>query len=246
MIHLGGHADHDADGQHHADACVALAVDEAPLRYPDGTPTGFALSPRLRFADGRCPDGTVRLDHHEVLDSRAGPLVFHRGGRGYADAANVKYGHLALADLADGPGPPVPAGQGRGGPAPNAPEAGPVVVRVRSIPVALRYKPLRGASWMHYGDPGADQGDRHDVHYTYLLWSFLDARGGGMVRALLRDGARLQPCDVPARRVPAYDPEGRVAGEVVGAYVRTQEGLYGWTVWEHRAGGAVVGHVAAA
>ncbi|HLM51004.1 MAG TPA: hypothetical protein VK279_10705, partial [Solirubrobacteraceae bacterium] len=115
---------------------------------------------------------------------------------------------------------------------------------VRSIPTSMRYKrpddvangDNAGATWMHYGDPAADQGDRHDVHYSYLLWSFLDVRGGGHVRALLRPGQVVQPCDVEPILMEGFDGAGDVTGTVLGRYVRIDAGgpaLHGWMVWEH-------------
>ncbi|MFL5975860.1 MAG: hypothetical protein ACJ76G_12065 [Solirubrobacterales bacterium] len=236
----------DADGQVHANRCVRAAAPSIPLRYLGATPTGFAMTDALeRFDDASCPDGTVRLDLHEVVDSPAGPLVFERGGNGYVDDQNAKYGQVALADLADPVGDPMPSGGGRGDPCPLV-EGSRYAAEIASIPTAMHYKRPqdvpsgnnRGATFMHYGDPAADQGDRHDIHYSYLLWSFLDARGGGHVRALLHEGQVVEPCDVEPIRMDAFDTAGSVDGSVLARYVRTDEGgtpLYGWMVWEHDA-----------
>jgi hypothetical protein len=236
---------YDADGQAHADRCVRLAGSAVPLRYLDGAPTGFTLSDAEGFSDGSCPAGTIRLDLHEIVDSPAGPLVFERGGNGYEDAQNAKYGQVALSDLADPVGDPVPAGGGRGNPCPLV-GGSRYAVAVQSIPENMKYKRPQdvpsgnntGASFLHYGDPGADQGDRHDVHYSYLVWSFVDARGGGHVRALLEQGQVVQPCDVDPILMQAFDRSGNVNGSVLARYVRTEAGgtpLYGWMVWEHDA-----------
>ena len=248
----------NADGQRHADVYVAPAQDEIDLRYPDGSPTGFGLSAsQLVYRDGRGQDGCVRLDFHERLGSEAGDLAFARGGNGFVDAQNVKYGHVAIADLADDPGSPYPSGGGRGEAAKVDEGEDAYAVVVRSIPPDLHYKRPQdtrmgtnaGAKWLHYGDPGADQGDRHDIHYAYLLWSFLDARGGGMVRALLRDGQVVWPCAVDPRELPAYDAEGNVNGAVTGRYVAIEAAggwLYGWMAWSHRWGdGEPVAHARA-
>jgi len=241
--------DVNADGQHHADVYVPLAGPDVELRYPDGEPTGFVLDlAQLVYGDGRGVDGSVRLDFHERVASPVGDLAFHRGGLGFVDAQNVKYGHVAIGDLAADPGKPVPSGGGRGDPAP--PDDGHWLVRVRSIPAELHYKRPQdtksgsnaGAKWLQYGDPGADQGDRHDIHYSYLIWSFLNAHGGGMVRALLRDGQVVQPCDVPGLELPAFDREGNVNGMVTGRYVGATAAdgaeLFGWMVWTHQVGDA--------
>jgi hypothetical protein len=103
-------------------------------------------------------------------------------------------------------------------------------------PQDVRSGSNRGARFMHYGDPAADQGDRSDVHYTYLLWSFLNARGGGMVRALLRDGDTLTRCDVTPIVMRSWDDAGRPNGRVEAIYVRTPEDLYGWMVSGHALG----------
>jgi hypothetical protein len=70
---------------------------------------------------------------------------------------------------------------------------------------------------VHYGDPAPTQGDRHDIHYSYLLWSFLNARGGGHVRALLREGQVVQPCDVDPILMDAFNSAGNVDGTVLRA-----------------------------
>jgi hypothetical protein len=238
----------NADGQRHADVYVPPARDEIDLRYPDGSSTGFVLAAsQLVYRDGRGQDGCVRLDFHERLSSDAGDLGFARGGNGFFDAQNVKYGHVAIADLAADPGRPQPSGGGRGAAAKVDEDAGAYAVAVQSIPADLHYKRPQdtrtgsnaGAKWLHYGDPGADQGDRHDVHYSYLLWSFLDARGGGMVRALLGNGRVVWLCAVNPLELPAYDADGGVNGAVTGRYVATEvagEWLYGWMAWSHRSG----------
>jgi hypothetical protein len=237
-------ATYDADGQRHADACVSPLGPTVQLRYLGGTPTGFFIPDPLSFTDGSCPSGDLRIDLHEIVDSPAGPLVFARGGNGYTDDQNAKYGQVRLADLVADPGPPTPSGDGRGDPCP--PLAGSTYEEdVASIPAAMHYKPPpaggsnSGSSFLHYGDPGADQGAIHDIHYSYLLWSFLDAHGGGHVRALLQPGQLVQPCDVDPILMDSWDSAGNVNGTVLARYVRTQEGgtpLYGWMVWEHQFG----------
>jgi hypothetical protein len=246
----------NAPGQAHANVCASLTGSSAPLRYADATPTGFSVLDSFSFADGRCPAGTVRLDLHELLPSSAGPLAFHRGGNGYANDQNVKYGELAVGALAGALPAPVPSGGGRGAPCAVAP--GPAwQVDVRSIPSAMKYKRPQevpggnnsGSSFMHYGDPGADQGDRHDIHYSYLVWSFVNVRGGGMVRTLLEQEQVVEPCDVEPVTMTAWDRAGDANGSVTARYVRVYGGscpLYGWMAWTHSyRGGAPVTHVKA-
>ncbi len=102
MLHLLRH-DYNTAGHAHADRYVRVRPGAVPLRYPDFTPTGFHISRELALKNGRGPAGSVRLDYHERLSTPNGDLVFHRGGNGYVDAANVKYGHVAVADLLDDP-----------------------------------------------------------------------------------------------------------------------------------------------
>jgi len=93
-----------------------------------------------------------------------------------------------------------------------------------------------GASFLHYGDPGADQGSRDDIHYSYVLWSFVNVRGGGIVRTLLKDDQSVRPCDVAPITMDSWDREGNVNGTVTARYVRIMAGTcptYGWTVWSH-------------
>jgi hypothetical protein len=227
----------DAPGQEHANVCAHLTGASAPLRFADTAPTGFDVTNAFTFDPGQCPDGTVRLDLHEVLPSGVGPLVFHRGGNGYVDDKNVKYGELAASDLSDALPPSAPSSGGRGAPCTLASE-GPYQVAVRSITSHMRYKPApnTGSSFSHYGDPGADQGDRDDIHYTYLLWSFVDVKGGGHVRTLLRPGQIVRACDVAPITMSSWDADGNVNGSVTARYVETVAGtcpLYGWTVTSH-------------
>jgi hypothetical protein len=236
-------AQFDAPGQKAATACVHLAHSSAPLRFADGRPTGFLVSDHLSGRDSGCPPRTVRLDLHEVIPSPAGPLVFHRGGHRYTRAKRVKYGEIAVADLAGALPPPAAPTSGNGAPCTLA-GGTPWKVRVRSIPRAMHYKPPgalasgsnRGASFMHYGDPGADQGSTHSIHYTYLLWSFVDVHGGGMARTLLAPGQVVYPCDVAAITMDSWNSSGAVNGTVTARYVGLLAGtdpLYGWMVWSH-------------
>ncbi|MFL5886878.1 MAG: hypothetical protein ACJ77M_17550, partial [Thermoleophilaceae bacterium] len=201
----------DAPGQRHADACVGLATGAAPLRFADDAPTGFSLTGDLLQYDlGSCPDGTATLDLHEVIPSAAGPLVFHRGGSGYLDRGNVKYGELAAGDLAQPLPPAVPSSGGRGAACTLAAEP-PYQVDVRAITSRMHYKPGGGASYAPYGDPAAAQGENDgSVHYTYLLWSWIDVAGGGTVRTLLEPGQVVRACDVASITSPSYGSDDAV------------------------------------
>ena len=238
----------NTDGQRHADVYVPLGSRAIPLRYPDGEPTGFELASWSLRIDG-VHDGMARLDFHELIASDAGALAFHRGGRGFENPADAKYGHIAVRDLAANPGGPIAAGGRRGAPMPPLPSTPPLAIGVKSIPGAMHYKrpqdtrsgSNRGARFLHHGDPAADQGSRRDVHYTYLIWSCLNVRGGGMVRALLRDGQRVERCDVAPVTMPSYDEHGALNGSVEAVYVRVpldRVELFGWVISAHELSGA--------
>jgi hypothetical protein len=255
-------------GQLHNDQCVHLKAAEVPLRYADFSETGYRLRPaELRRAfpltdddDGHlCADGEVQLDVREILPTDSGRLLFHRGGHGYQDAGNVKYGHLWIGDLADHAEvipPPVPNGV----PclASTSPiTAGRYLVRPTAIPPELHYPksnfddcvrdngiPACNISYQGYGDPGYQQGDpevlgeRH--HYTYLVWSWVNVPGGGVVRTLLRPGHRFYRCNVYSIKKDAIGDDGQVNGWVQVVYGKTLQAgnwIYGWTVYAHQASG---------
>src|SRR3954453_21651462 len=87
-----------------------------------------------------------------------------------------------------------------------------------------------GASYLHYGDPAAQQGAQNPqkfstnpatpIHYSTMTWSWIDVSGGGPNRILLPPGQDLRLCDVrPIRRdswAPSSDaPQGQVNGWVI-------------------------------
>ena len=223
--------------------CVRLSSPRPELRFGDGAPTGFSVGDGPTAHERSCDPDSALLDLHEILPSAAGPLVFQRPAYSGRAAGNAKYGELAVSDIA-GPLPAVaPAGDGRGAPCLLANET-PYQVSVRSIPRVMHYKrpqDLRtgsnhGASFMHYGDPAADQGTTHSIQYTYLLWSFTDVRGGGMVRTLLAPNQVVRVCAVEPITMSSWDYAGAVNGRVTARYVRVVAGtcpLYGWMVWSH-------------
>ena len=266
-------AAYDTAGQQHNDRCVRLARGLASinLRYLSGAQTGFQLSNTLTFTDGSCGTGQIRLDLHEVVsapttvgnyDPSLRPreqLVFHRGGSGYADAQNVRYGQLAVSQLRGKLPKPVPSGGNRGAACPTVLPT-PYKVAVQPIPQEMKYKNPKasggsnaGASYLHYGDPAAQQGDQNpqkystdptnQIHYSTLTWSWIDVAGGGHNRILLAPGQGVRLCDVEPINYPSWAPgadpssNGVINGWVEARYVETRvdDGppLYGWMVWEH-------------
>ena len=220
------------DDQGHADFCVRLTVGSAALRCPDGSPSGFVLSSRMlvpsRTNAVSCPDtGMARLDAREIVTGADGqPMLFHRGGWGFAGndpESAVHYGHVRVADLdstglrferdsashrwVPAPTRPWPGpGQQRGnGSACASLDSTPLMVQVRSIPGDMRYLNSRQTAaipYAIYGDPSEDLGPGKDrargVKYTMLTWSWINVRGGRVARAIVADGTPFHPCtDVP-------------------------------------------------
>jgi hypothetical protein len=280
---------YDVEGQHHNNACAIFnGLASINLRYLGGHATGFYLpdpntlsDPNpLSFTNGDCQTGQIRLDLHEVVDSTdssIGPLVFHRGGNGYRDAENVRYGQVAESELLAASGQPLPDQAGLQDPYPPPGGNGdpckrvlatPYTVSVQPIPQDMKYKSPQdaggnnaGASYLHYGDPAAQQGDQNlnepptsspypqkyststtTIHYSTLTWSWIDVAGGGHNRILLAPGQDIRLCDVKPIRHDSWAPssvapDGQVNGWVIARYVQTRAGngppLYGWMVWQH-------------
>lgn len=240
-------------GQGHANKCVKLKNGSAPLRHADFSPTGYSISTKTLVASktsGECPDGYARIDQREILQTDQGRLVFFRGGYGYENGGNVKYGHLWLADVDRHIDeiPSVGNGQPCGASKDPATE-GHYRLRVKAIPGEMHYCKTKGdcnsadetISYEGYGDPAFSQGKNPDpnIHYTYLSWSWINVAGGGVVRAVLPDGAAFHRCDVPAVKLASVTEAGKVNGWVKAVYGKTAMGeqwIYGWTVHSHKYG----------
>ncbi|MGH9344952.1 MAG: hypothetical protein ACRD19_14475 [Terriglobia bacterium] len=98
-----------------------------------------------------------------------------------------------------------------------------------------------------YGGPSESLGSKADrargVKYTMLTWSWINVRGGGVARALIRNGDKFYGCaDVPSILLSSVaDPQTKTATgwvEAIYGAIRTGNGgcLYGWTDYEHRHG----------
>ncbi|MEO7455777.1 MAG: hypothetical protein ABIY52_05900 [Gemmatimonadaceae bacterium] len=124
----------------------------------------------------------------------------------------------------------------------------PLHVVVQSIPGDMRYLNTRQTNaipYAIYGNPAGDLGVATDrargVRYSMLTWSWINARGGGVARALLRDGQEFFPCtDVPVIQLASVAEHERkdVTGWVAAVYGAIASGdgkwMYGWTVYAHR------------
>jgi hypothetical protein len=252
----GYHGQFNNDDQGHADFCVRLTVDSALLRYADGTPSGFALTPRMLVPSQTnavsCPDTAMaRLDAREIVTGADGqPMLFHRGGWGFAGndpESAVHYGHVRVSDL-DSAGlrferdsashrwvnaptrPWTGPGQQRGnGSACASLDSAALTVHVRSIPGDMRYLNSRQTAaipYAIYGDPSEDLGPPADrargVKYTMLTWSWINVRGGGVARAIVADGAPFRPCsDVP---VITLASDGDATSKTITGWVEARYG----------------------
>ncbi|MGI9140915.1 MAG: hypothetical protein ACR2GJ_07400 [Gemmatimonadaceae bacterium] len=139
-----------------------------------------------------------------------------------------------------------------------APSSRAYKVAVRSIPGDMNY--LNSAQtatipYAIYGSPSTDLGPAADrarrIRYTILQWSWINTRGGGVARALVKDGGKFFPCaDVPPIVLASVsDAETKTrTGWVQAMYGAIPTGggglLYGWIVSAHRHGNeAVVMHL---
>jgi hypothetical protein len=240
-------------GQHRTRTCVEMAGKFVPLRFADGTPTGFwanADDPSQQGSADPCLPGTMEIDAHESLRS-ADNLVtfFHTGGgpdqylKNYIE--NGQYGHIARDDLKGTfkliptpTGKPAPARLGRR-----------YLVTPTRIPDDMWYKPnvANGRSGSHYstyGNPGYDKTyGRGD--WTYINWSWVQTGGseiaankfggGGIARALLKRGMPLAACDVKPILGLSFGPDNQVNGRVTAIYARAFAGpgeagspIFGW------------------
>lgn len=228
-----------------------LAVDQ--LTYTDHE-KAYAASHGFRNIDG-----LARIDYHErfgPLATERGvkePMVLHRGGSGYLDASAglppgsaVKYGMLAMGDIVtdNNLGRVAPSGESRGscmqldGKTPIPEREGLFAMRPKPMPHLLYKGPSAetnweipwGSLWWTYSDLGGEWGG--DYHYMPLLWSFLNAGGGGMVRGILKDGHRVRQLAVPRQKCGVYsDTDGARIGDALGQYVRTSSKACGWALW---------------
>ncbi len=251
-------------GQARTRTCVASKGEKVPLRFADGTPTGwFAHGDDPSQQGGNhqpCGPGTLEMDVHEVLTAASGmKLYFHPGGgpSHYRDhVEHGQYGHIALEDLKWAP---PPAGDINGKPAPLGGVR--YFITPTRIPFDLWYKPNvshghSGSTYYTYGNPGYDKtGGRGD--WTYLNWSWVQnggavypknkCGGGGMVRALAKRDSVFDACRVEAIIGYSYGPDNQVNGRVTACYGRAFAGpdeqgaeIYGWLPHSYQRNGGLI------
>lgn len=234
-------------------ACV-YPTGELALRDATGAPLGIKAHP-LKYARGACAPGTVRVATLERLTG-ADPTtpLYYLFGAGRGAVGGRRYGesgHVTRADLATEPeilgrvGCAVPpACNGAGAPGVTLTDGSEMsyVAQPRPIPRAMMHADSSGErvwnTWETYGTPAAPYAPNH----TSLSWSWLNRRGGGIVRALMARGTVFVPADVEPIRLFAYsgrhgDRIGAINGEVIAIYGRFWNGggsIYGWTVFAHR------------
>ena len=198
---------------------------------------------------GDDPASAVHFGHVRMADVDTIGVRYERADSA-SRPAGAPAGRWVAAATAPWTGPGQQAGNGSACAA-LAPASS--VVWVQSIPGDMKY--LNSAQtiaipYAIYGDPSEDLGPASDrargIRYTMLTWSWINTRGGGVARALVRDGASFSRCtDVPAIRLAsvgdaqAKAPTGWVEAQY-GAIGSGDRRLYGWLVSSHRHGDETV------
>jgi hypothetical protein len=115
------------------------------------------------------------------------------------------------------------------------------------LPPDWQYKVNQTSSrYNKYADAGPEQGNG-SAHYAYLVWSWLTkgdgvttSPGGGMVRALLKDGQPFYRCGVASINSKAYaSGTSTEVGRVTAIYGKTRASehgpwVYGWIIHSHQ------------
>lgn len=232
----------------------ALAFDGAQL--PASVAAGHEPGSRPR-----CRSGELRLLRFEALRIGAERTYLRRGGCALPCTVRQATVHVpARAFVRPLSLLPRRARNGNGEPAEsctarvrNAPQ------RVGSLLARMYYKtPAElherrnagrsggaGARWSNYGDPGrtyrSPAGRR--TSYSYLLWNLPRTPsgllpGGGIIRAILREGQPLALCAGERLTLPAFDRAGARNGHVDFGYARARRmtpgggsyAVHGWVL----------------
>lgn len=222
---------------------IATSMEGSPMLFHRG---GWGF-------EGDDPFSAVHYGYLFLSDIDTVGLRFER-----ADSASRAAGAPATRWVAARTAPWAGPGQQAGnGTACDTLSARPDTVSVHSIPTDMRYlnsAQTNAIAYAIYGDPSEDLGPAADrargVRYSMLAWSWINVRGGGVARALVRDGTPFRRCvDVPAIRLSSVaDAQSkRVTGWVEAVYGAIPSGngmLYGWLVARHqRVGEHVVKHL---
>ncbi len=251
-------------GQARTRTCVTMKTPKVPLRFVDGSPTGWFVSGDDPSKQGGnrspCPQGAMEMDTHEVVTTAGGmKLYFHPGGgpSHYRDwVENGQYGHIALEDMVS---PPKSVGDINGKPAPLAGVR--YFISPTPFPRDMWYKPNvsnghSGSTYYTYGNPGYDKtGGLGD--WTYINWSWVQnggakypenkCGGGGMVRALGKRDSIFEACRVEAIIGYSYGPDNRENGRVTAFYGRAFAGpgeqgseIFGWMPHSYQKNGGLI------
>ena len=255
-------------GQRRTRTPAEMKGERIPLRFADGTPTGFfahADDPSRLGDHGRpAKRGFLELDAQEILTTTDGmKLLFHPGGGPdhYEDHVEKgQYGHVAVADL-KAPVKLAPRNL-NGKPAPTTSGGAAYLIAPTRIPRDMWYKPnvdangRSGSTYFTYGNPGFDK-TRGRGDWTYINWSWVQnggaeypanvCGGGGMVRAIGKRGMTFVAADVAPVVGYSYGPDNRVNGRVTAFYGRTTTGpgdggskIFGWLVLAYQKSGDVI------
>lgn len=209
---------------HHAQT-IGLKHQNAPIRNLDGNPTGMTVTGK-----------TLRMQGLELVQSPIGDMYYTWGD-------GQPSGFLHVSDLTARPDIDVGARAGNGQKCTlkkgqNGQDKS-YWVRPQPIESDSRYEgPSTHESYSlkWYGVRG--QG------YTYLSWSWVDVAGGGVVRALVRDGDIFYPCAVHSLTTHSVASPGWVK-VLYGMVQSNGHHYYGWLVHSHAYGnGPTVMHLA--
>ena len=211
----------------------------------------------------RCRHGELRLLRFEALQLDGARTYVRRGGCALPCVVRQATVHVPARAFArpvsllarsarNGNGAPV---AGCDTPVRNAPRAvgGALRRMYYKTPAELRARRNAGRSggagarWSNYGDPGRTYRSRggRRASYNYLLWNLPRTLhgllpGGGIIRAVLREGQAISLCAADRLRLAAFDRAGVVNGDVEFAYARVQAGgsrayaIHGWVLVGYR------------
>src|SRR4051794_29469164 len=261
LILLGAVADsstYNVPGQKRTHNCAVMKKTLVPIRFPDGSTTGFyvhADDPSQQGgASTPCAVGAMETDAQETLkDGNGNSYYFHPGGGPtyYTDYVNNgQYGHIISPDIT----PPAVAPQNLNGKAAPLAPAYVFAITPTRIPQDMWYKAnvvngSSGSTYYTYGNPGYDKtGGRGD--WTYICWSVVQngsgqpypnnvTHGGGLVRALGKRDAVFNRCDVTPIVGISYGDGDVQNGVVTSIYGKTTAGtngspIYGWLVFSYQ------------